>query len=208
MPITGPRLKVVRRLGTPLPGLTRKDAEAHVSSGRSVRGARASSSRPAKKSAYRIRLEEKQKVRWHYGVSERQLRQYFEDAARQPGPTGENLLALLERRLDSVVFRLGFAPTIRAARQIVSHGHIRVDSRRVDRAAYLVTPGQTIAVSDRGQRIEDVIVAVERGPEVQLPSFLWLNPDLRFVGLVSGMPVRLDVPFIVDESAIVEFYAR
>jgi small subunit ribosomal protein S4 len=205
MPVTGPRLKVIRRLGTPLPGLTRKDAEPKASNGPA---ARSPSARPRKKSAYRIRLEEKQKLRWHYGVSERQLRNYFEDAARQPGPTGENLLALLERRLDSVVFRLGFAPTIRAARQLVSHGHIRVDGRRVDRAAYLVTQGQAIVVSDRAQKIEDVIVAVERGPEVKLPSFLWLNPDFRFAGLVSGTPARADVPFIVDEAAIVEFYAR
>ncbi len=202
--MSGPRLKTIRRLGTPLPGLTRKstDRAPHPP------GAHGHSPRRQKKSDYRIRLEEKQKLRWNYGVSERQLRRYFEKAARAPGPTGENLLALLERRLDNVVFRLGFAPTVPAAGQLVSHGHIQLDGKRVDRAGHLVGQGQVVSISERGRKIEGVIVAVERGPEVRLPSYLQIDTDDPYAGRMTGPPVRADVPFIVDEAAIVEFYAR
>lgn len=196
---TGARLKRIRRLGTPLPGLTRKEPK---------RGADGRPGRRRRVSNYRVRLEEKQKVRWHYGVSERQLRTIFGHAARQPGSTGENLLALLERRLDSVVFRLGFAPTIQAARQLVAHGHVEVNGERVDRSSYRVAPGELIALSERGRRIPDVAAAVERGPEVRVPSFLRIDEGDPFQGAVVTTPDRSDVPFIVSESAIVEFYAR
>ena len=153
-------------------------------------------------------FKEKQKLRLNYGISERQLRRYFERAAHQGGPTGENLLSLLERRLDSVVFRLGFAPTIPAARQLVAHGHVRVNGGRVDRSGYEVAPGDGIALSERGRKIPDVIQAVEHGPEIRLPSFLALDPSDPFAGRVVAVPARGVVPFVVDEAAIVEFYAR
>ena len=196
----GPRLKKIRRLGTPLPGLTRKTAAAPTT--------RRATERRRRISDYRRRLEEKQKVRWHYGISERQLRNAFADAVRAPGATGENLLSLLERRLDCVVFRLGLAPTIPAARQLVGHGHVRVDGLRVDRAGYKVSPGQRVAISDRGRRIPDVVAAVDRGPEIRLPAYLALEPGDPFHGRVVGNPSRADVPFLVEETAIVEFYAR
>lgn len=199
----GPRLKKIRRLGTPLPGLTRKTSDRNPA----PPGQHGANSR-RRKSAYRVRLEEKQKVRWHYGVTERQLRRYFERAVRAGGVTGAQLLAQLERRLDSVVFRLGFAPTIPAARQLVAHGHVRVDGGRVDRAGYLVSPGTTVSVGERGRKIPDVVAATERGPEVRLPAFLALDSEDRFTGRVVGNPAREDVPFVVDEAAIVEFYAR
>lgn len=197
---TGVRLKRIRRLGTPLPGLTRKEPKRTTADGRGGRRPRVSN--------YRVRLEEKQKVRLHYGVSERQLRTTFGQAARQPGSTGENLFVLLERRLDSVVFRLGFAPTIRAARQLVAHGHVEVNGKRVDRSGHRVESGEVIALSERGRRIPDVATAVERGPEVRLPSFLQVADHDPFRGIVVANPDRSDVPFIVSESAIVEFYAR
>lgn len=204
MTTTGPRLKVIRRLGTPLPGLTRKEPDwKHYPP-----GAHGGTRRRGKPSGYRLRLEEKQKLRWNYGISERQLRGYFERAARQPGATGENLLTLLERRLDNVVFRLGLAPTIPAARQRVAHGHIHVVGRRVDRAGYLVRPGDTVSVSKRGRGIPDVKTAVEHGPELRLPTFLTFDPGDAFAGRVLGLPARGDVPIQVDEAAIVEFYAR
>jgi small subunit ribosomal protein S4 len=204
MPTQGPRLKKIRRLGTPLPGLTRKEPEWKSY----PPGVHGPAPRRRKQSDYRARLEEKQKVRWNYGISERQLRRYFERALQQPGATGENLLTLLERRLDNVVFRLGFAPTVPAARQLVSHGHVRVNGERIDRAGCSVAPGDAITLSERGRRIPDVVQAVEKGPEIRLPGYLALDPDAPSTGRVIDRPARGDVPFLVDEAAIVEFYAR
>lgn len=192
-------MKKIRRLGTPLPGLTRKEPRRALAG--SAPGRR-------RKSDYRVRLEEKQKVRWHYGISEAQLRNAFARARREAGATGENLLALLERRLDNVVFRLGFAPTIPAARQLVAHGHVMVSGVRVDRAGYRVSPGEEVSISVRGRRIPDVTAAVEHGPEVRLPAYLVLDPVDAYRGSVVATPARADVPFLVEESAIVEFYAR
>lgn len=204
MPQRGPRLKRIRRLGTPLPGLTRKAPEWKTY----PPGQHGPDPKRRRASDYRTRLDEKQKLRWNYGVSERQLRTYFDAAARSGGVTGEALLALLERRLDNVVFRLGFAPTIPAARQLVAHGHIRVNGGRVDRAGFLVRVGDGVSVSPRARTIGDVMQAVERGPEVKLPGYLALDPADRFQGRVVATPMRADVPLVVDEAAIVEFYAR
>lgn len=198
-----PRLKIVRRLGTQLPGLTRKETRWKTY----PPGAHGPAQR-RRASGYGARLQEKQKLRWHYGISERQLQAVFEQASGQAGATGELLLALLERRLDSVVFRLGYAPTIPAARQLVSHGHVYVNGGRVDRPSYRVTRGEEITLGERARRMPDVQVAVARGPEVRLPGWLALDPDDACRGRIIGDPVRADVPFVVDEVAIVEFYAR
>lgn len=199
-----PRLKIIRRLGTPLPGLTRKEPEWKTY----PPGAHGNDTKRRKTSAYRAQLDEKQKLRWNYGISERQLRNYFERAVHSGGITGEALLALLERRLDNVVFRLGFAPTVPAARQLVAHGHVRVDGQKVDRAGYLTRTGQTISMGPRGQAIPDVVTSIEQGPQVRLPGYLAKDPSDRFSGRVTSTPTRADIPFIVDEAAIVEFYAR
>lgn len=202
----GARLKVLRRFGTPLPGLTRKEVPPEPAAAR--RGAGPGKRPRRQKSAYGRRLDEKQKLRYHYGITETQLRRYFEQAQRQRGPTGPALLALLERRLDNVVFRLGFAPTIPAARQLVAHGHVLVDGRRVDRPAQLVERGQQVSMAPGAQKIPNVAESVQAGPQVQLPSYLVRADDDPFSGRVAGDPARDDVPFIVDETAIVEFYAR
>jgi small subunit ribosomal protein S4 len=200
---TGPRLKVIRRLGTPLPGLTRKSAEKRPH----PPGQHGVGKRRLTKTDYRRRLEEKQKLRFHYGITERQLRNYFEEAARKRGVTGEMLLSMLERRLDNVVFRLGFAPTIPSARQLVTHGHVLVNGRRVDRAAALVDRGDEIAVAERGRNIPGVAQSVESGPQITLPGYLERGAD-PFSGRVTGSVSRPDIPFLVDDTAIVEFYAR
>jgi small subunit ribosomal protein S4 len=129
-------------------------------------------------------------------------------ALRQGGKTGEALLALLERRLDNVVFRLGLAPTIPAARQLVAHGHIRVDGRRVDRPAFLVNVGQHVSVSDRGKEMGEVKSSVEHGPQVRLPGYLAIDPTDKMGGRMIALPMRSDVPLIVDDAAVIEFYAR
>jgi small subunit ribosomal protein S4 len=204
MPPRKPRLKVIRRLGTALPGLTRKQPEWKSY----PPGQHGPAGKRRKPSTYRMRLEEKQKLRWNYLISERQLRRYFERAAKEPGPTGENLLAHLERRLDNVVFRLGIAPTIPAARQLVTHGHVRVNGRKLDRASYQVEIGDTITVSDKARQNPAVISAVQRGPEIRLPGYLAIDTEDKFTGRVIAPPMRNDVSLNVDEAAIVEFYAR
>lgn len=204
MPVSRPRLKIVRRLGVQLPGLTRKDAERRAF----PPGQHGQSQGRRRKSDYRKRLEEKQKVRFQYGITEVQLRRVFNAASKEAGKTGDNMLARLERRLSSVVFRLGFAPTIPAARQLVSHGHVRVNGSRVNRPSYLVDSGDTISLAPSAQDIPMVVETVENGPLVKLPSFLALDPSEKYTGRVIGNPQRSDVPFVVDDSAIVEFYAR
>lgn len=201
---TGPRRKIVRRLGAPLPGLTRKEA------GRKAYppGEHGPGRRRRRKSRYRERLEEKQKVRLNYGLKEKQLRNYFDRARAHDEPTGRALLEILERRLDNVVFRLGFARTIPAARQLVVHGHILVEGRGTDRPGYETSSGEEIALTDRARKITHVIESVEAGPVLRLPEHLELDPEDPYSGRVLGSPLREDVSVLVDEAEIVEFYAR
>jgi small subunit ribosomal protein S4 len=207
MPVRGPRLKILRRFGVQLPGLTRKTADDRPYP--PGQHGPAAGGRRRKVSEFRKLLEEKQKVRFNYGVTESQLRRMLEKARTMPGRTGDNLLALLERRLDNVVFRLGFTPTIPAARQLVGHGHVYVNGKRVDRASYLVNSGDTIALPPGKVRERAVIIeAVERGPQLKLPTYLAIDPSDKFSGRVIGTPMRNDVPFPVNDAAIVEFYAR
>ena len=206
MPKSRPRLKIIRRFGVQLPGLTRKSADKKpYPPGQHGQSA----TKRRKTSEFRKLLEEKQKVRFNYGVTEGQLRRYLGLARKMAGRTGDNLLAVLERRLDNVVFRMGFAPTIPAARQLVSHGNIRVNGKKVDRPSYLAESGDEIAVApgktrERAQLMENV----ERGPQLRLPSYIALDPSDKFSGRVIGTPMKSDVPFPVNGSALVEFYAR
>jgi small subunit ribosomal protein S4 len=205
MPKARPRLKIIRRFGVQLPGLTRKDAEKKPyppgQHGQSKTGRR-------KTSEYRRLLEEKQKVRFNYGVSENQLRRYMALARKMPGRTGDNLLAVLERRLDNVVFRMGFAPTIPAARQLVSHGNVRVNGKKVDRPSYLADSGDEVSLAPKARERAQVMEQVERGPQLRLPSYIAMDPADKFAGRVIGSPMRQDVPFPVNGQSIVEFYAR
>jgi small subunit ribosomal protein S4 len=187
-----------------LPGLTRKNGERRPQ----PPGQHGHASGRRKKSAYRKQLEEKQKIRFNYGVTEAQLRRYLQAALRQPGVTGDALLAYLERRLDNVVFRLGLAPTIPAARQLVVHGHVRVNGKKVDRPSYLAKPGDTVTVSPRTRENAAVVDSMNRGPQVRLPQYLAKDPSDDFTGRVIASPVRADVPFVVDVASVVEFYAR
>ena len=199
-----PRLKIVRRLGFQLPGLTRKDGERRPT----PPGQHGPTGGRRKKSLFRKRLEEKQKVRFNYGITEAQMRRYMAAANGMPGVTGHNFLALLERRLDNVVFRLGFAPTIPAARQLVSHGHVLIDGRRVDRPSFQLASGMTVTLGGKAREFASVLASVERGPMVRLPGYLAMDPDDRFTGRVLSLPQRHDVPFAVEDRAIVEHYAR
>jgi small subunit ribosomal protein S4 len=196
------RVKIIRRLGTPLPGLTRKPGDRRPYPP-GVHGPKAR----RRKSDYRRQLEEKQKVRFHYGVSETQLRRAIGKTERDQAERGGTRLEMLERRLDNAVFRLGWAQTIPAARQLVTHGHVRVNGRRVDRPGYTIKSGDELELANRARQMARVIEAIEQGPQVTLPGYLTRDPD-RYTGRVVAQPSRKDVPFEVDEMAVIEFYAR
>ena len=151
--------------------------------------------RRRKESEYGMQLREKQKAKFIYGVLEKQFRGYFNKAKRQPGITGENLMRILESRLDNVVFRLGFARTRKEARQTVSHGHITVNGKRVDIPSYRVRPGDVVAVADK---------AKER---MQVPA--WLEVDIeKLQGNVLSLPNRDQIDLDINEQLIVELYSK
>jgi len=159
-----------------------------------------------KMSVYGTQLREKQKVKRIYGVAERQFRRYYLMALRMPGNTGENLLSLLERRLDNVVFRLGFAKSRAQARQFVSHGHIRVNGRKVNIPSYIVKKGDRISVDEDFISNPEVAAAVESVTSTAIAP--WLSKTDPFSGTVVELPTRIDVTHPINERHIVEFYSR
>lgn len=191
-------------MGTPLPGLTRHTGEQRPYPPGQHGPGLARARRP---STYSIGLREKQKLRFHYGLTERQLENYLAAAARRAGPTGLNLLLALERRLDNVVFRLGLAPTIPAARQLVTHGHILINGKRVSMPGRDVHPGDAIAVDATARHHPHVVAGGQHGPALQLPAYLERSAD-GAGGRVTTLPTRPDVGLDVDENVVVEFYAR
>ena len=152
-------------------------------------------------------LREKQKLRRAYGVLESQFRKYYEMAANMRGATGENMLSLLERRLDNVVYRLGLAESRPMARQMVNHGHILVDGKKVDIASFLVKPGQVITVKERSRDMQNLKDLREQGASKPIPKWLELNAD-GLTGKIVAMPQRDDIDLTVEEHLIVEFYSR
>lgn len=158
-------------------------------------------------SEYGIRLREKQKVRRMYGVLEKQYRRYFEMADRQKGVTGENLLRLLERRLDNTVFRLGFGVTRAEARQLVRHNHFMVNGRRVNVPSFLVKTGDVVSVRERSRKIARIQEAMETVERRGTPPWVEVEPK-EFRGVIKAMPSREDVTAQIQEQLIVEFYSR
>lgn len=156
---------------------------------------------------YGIRLREKQKVRRMYGLVEKQFRRYFGEADRIKGVTGENLLQLLERRMDSVVYRLGFARTRSEARQLVRHRHISVNGKTVNIPSFLVKPGDVIAVRDRSKEKAIFADALQHVERRATPAWLDLDKE-KFAGTVKSMPNREEITLPIQEQLIVEFYSR
>ena len=162
--------------------------------------------RRKKVSEYGAQLKEKQKVRFIYGVLEKQFRRYYDTASNMKGVTGENMLILLECRLDNVVYRLGLAKTRRMARQIVGHGHVRVNGEKVDIPSYQVKVGDVITLRQRSTEIE-MFKALREGTSVLLPK--WLTFDApNLTGTVVAAPTRADIDYEVQENMIVEYYSR
>jgi len=195
----GPRLRIVRRLGE-LPGLTRKSARRAYPPGQHGQNRR-------KRSEYAIRLEEKQKLRYNYGLTEKQLVRYIRRARRVTGSTGQVLLQLLEMRLDNTVFRMGMAPTIPGARQLVNHGHVTVNGRVVDIPSYHCRPGEVIGVRDRDRSRKLVEQNLQFPGLANLPSHLEFDKD-KLVGKVNSVIEREWIALQINELLVVEYYSR
>ena len=163
--------------------------------------------RRRKESEYGMQLREKQKVKFIYGVLEKQFHGYFEKAKAMPGITGENLMRILESRLDNVVFRLGFARTRKEARQTVSHGHITVNGKRVDIPSYRVRPGDVVAVADKAKEMLVIKSALVSNERMQVPA--WLEVDIeKLQGNVLSLPNRDQIDLDINEQLIVELYSK
>lgn len=165
-----------------------------------------SRSRRRRLSDYGVRLREKQKVKRIYGLAEGQFRNLFDRALRTPGVTGENLVVALESRLDNIVYRLGFAPSRKAARQLVRHRHVLVKGRPVDVPSYVVRPGEEIRLKEKSREMPMVREAMERQRDL-LPSWLTVD-DKTMSGQMLQRPTRADIPLAVQEQLIVELYSR
>ncbi|GIH27571.1 30S ribosomal protein S4 [Acrocarpospora phusangensis] len=204
MRYTGPKVRLSRRAGVPL---TRK-AVKYFEQRPYPPGEHGRKTNRRNTGDYGVRLLEKQKLRWYYDVSERQLRRYWDLALRRPGRSGEELVSILETRLASLVLRAGLAPSIYAARQYVNHGHITVDGRKVDIPSYLVKPGQTIGVRARSRPMQPFVAAAEGVyADDRIAAYLSVDHQNLTATLLTR-PVREQIAVPVDEQLVVEHYSR
>jgi small subunit ribosomal protein S4 len=198
---TGPRVRISRRFGVPIFGpskyLERRNYGPGVHGPKSRR----------KHTDYALGLIEKQKLRYYYGLLERQFRGVYERALKRRGVTGETMLQILETRLDNVVFHLGFASTRSAARQMVGHGHVKVNGRKVNIPSYSLRVNDTIEVRDTNVSRQLATKGLEISTSRAVPEWLSLNKD-AFKGVVMRIPSRDDIQPIANEQAVVEFYSR
>jgi small subunit ribosomal protein S4 len=200
----GPKLRIIRRLGE-LPGLTQKNCTRDFPPGQHGPKKRGGGNQKSKESQYAVRLKEKQKLRFNYGISERQLISYVREARRRKGSTGEILLQLLEMRLDNILFRLGFAPTIAAARQVISHGHVLINNKRVTIPSYICKLNDSIAVAANSQKL--VKNLVERSSNSMTAPHLDINIEKLSAVVVDNVP-REAVGLQINELLVVEYYSR
>jgi small subunit ribosomal protein S4 len=163
--------------------------------------------RRGRRSDYGVRLRETQKVKRFYGVGAKQFLRYFEEAGRVQGNTGEMLLRLLERRLDNAVYKLNFAPSRKAARQLISHGHVYVNGRKTDISSFLLKVGDKIAIKSAEGSMKKVKAQLESNPNYQTQGWLQLNTD-RAEATVVALPTRDDVQIPIEENLVVEFCSR
>ena len=203
----GPKWRIARRLGVNI----------YVGEEKSQKGKSILDRRPyppgqhgrsrRKISYYGRQLMEKQKVKYYYGIREEQFRRFYQMAERMRGQTGENLLKLLESRLDNVVYRLGFGKSHRHARQLVVHGHILVNGKKVDRPSYFVKPGDVIEVREKSRNIPQIKEGIELAQRRGIPSWLELDAE-NFKGIVKAEPTRDEVEIPIEEHLIVELYSK
>jgi small subunit ribosomal protein S4 len=196
---TGPSWKLSRRLGISLSGTGKELEKRPYAPGQHGPNQR------KKLSEYGLQLQEKQKLRHTYGVTERQFRNLFDIAGKMTGKHGENFMILLECRLDNLVYRMGLARTRRGARQLVNHGHVMVDGKRVDIPSFRVKIGQTISLREKSQNLTAVKEAVEVNNFV--PEYLAFDAD-KLTATFTRLPERSELPAEINEALIVEFYSR
>ena len=202
---TGPKVRVTRRLGVNV--FENEKGRKALERRPFPPGAHGRTRRRNAGSEYLAQLQEKQKAKYIYGVLEKQFRSYFAMAEKRQGITGENLLAILETRLDNVVYRLGFAMSRAEARQLVTHGHFTVDGRKVNIPSFLVKPGMVITLKDSSKSLDKIKANVEANASRPAPK--WLDYDANnMVGKVVAMPARDDIDLPVEEHLIVELYSK
>jgi small subunit ribosomal protein S4 len=192
----GPKVKLSRRCQVPI-----ADSPKHTKDELTLPGMHGFRGR--RNTEYGVRLTEKQKLRFHYNMQEKQFRRFLDIAKKSKGNTANTLMQLLETRLDNVIRRIGVARSIWAARQIVAHGHVKVDGHKVDIASYMVRPGQTITFKEGITKL--LRDNMEQGAGHNVPGWLEWNPA-QLTGKVNAMPVIEDVPFEVNLNLIIEFY--
>jgi len=196
---TGSLWKKSRRLGISLTGTGKELAKRPYAPGQHGANQR------RKVSEYGLQQQEKQKLRFMYGLNERQFRNLFNEAGKMKGIHGENFMILLESRLDNLVYRLGLARTRRQARQLVNHGHVTVDGKRVDIPSYRVKPSQVIGLRERSRNLDIVKESMEINNFV--PDYLTFD-DNKMEGVFTRLPERSELPVEINEALIVEFYSR
>ncbi|MCA9529800.1 MAG: 30S ribosomal protein S4 [Myxococcales bacterium] len=200
---TGPRVKKMRALGTDLPGLSRKSMwDRPYPPGQ--HGAK--QARRRKMSDFKKQLLEKQKLRFNYGLTERQFMRLYKEAVHSKSPSGDKLIELLERRLDNVVFRAGYAATIPAARQLINHGHFRVNGKRVDIPSYRVREGDIVTARDRSKELA-IIVESLASQRLQRPEWLDFDEE-KSAATVRALPTPDSVPFPVEMNLVIEYYSK
>lgn len=197
---TGPKAKISRKFGEPVMGPSKALQKKNYGPGQHGRGRR------SKKSEYALQLQEKQKVKYTYGMLEKQFARFFHLASVRPGQTGTNLIQLCESRLDNLVYRLGIAPTRRAARQLVSHKHIVVDGEVLNIPSYLVKPGQLIGVREKSKAMDSILDSLSLN---SASKYGWLEYDAKeMTGKFISYPERELVPENFNDQAVVELYNK
>lgn len=197
---TGPKVRISRRFNEPILGENKALQKKNYAPGQHGRG------KKRKQSEYATQLYEKQKAKYIYGLLERQFAKLFSEASRKKGVTGETLLQLLESRLDNTVYRLGIAPTRRAARQLVLHKHISVNGEIVNISSYTVKPGDLIGVRERSKSLEVVTNSLSMQGARKYNWLEWDNNEM--VGKMINLPLRADIPENINEQLIVELYSK
>ncbi len=196
---TGPSTKIARKFGEPIFG-----ADKYLDKRNYPPGQHGLAAKRKKSREYGVQLKEKQKVKYMYGVLERQFRNIYAKASRMKGQTGENLLFLLESRLDNLVYRMGIAPTRAAARQLVSHAHITLNGVVCNIPSAIVKPGDIVAVRERSKSLEVVQASVANPTK-----YSWIEFDAKtLVGKYLNIPARTDIPEAINEQLIVDFYSK